>query len=111
MNLSLYILGAMMCAQVPAAPSVIPPGAPVSMPSLPAATAPVPVAPATTAVPAAPADAAPLGTAPAGTLIAPDDVQDNSAFAPNFAPPAAYVPPANLIPDQGRRAFRERSCF
>ena len=86
MNASILILGAMLCAQVPAAPSVSPSGAPASLPSLPAASAPVPVAPATTAVP--------VTATPVGNFIAPEDVQDNSGFAPNFAPPAGYAPPA-----------------
>jgi hypothetical protein len=51
MNASIHILGAMMCAQVPAAPSVSPSGAPASIPSLPASSAPAPGALATTAVP------------------------------------------------------------
>ncbi len=45
MNASIYILGAMMCAQVPAAPSVSPSGAPASIASLPASSAPAPGAP------------------------------------------------------------------
>ncbi len=102
MNASIYILGAMMCAQVPAAPSVSPSGAPASIPSLPAASAPVPAAPAATAVP--------VTATPVGSLIAPEDVQDNSGLAPGFTPAVGYAPPPDVIA-QETRAFRERSCL
>ena len=89
MNASIYFLGAMHCAQVPAAPSVSPYGAPASIPSLPAASAPVPVAPADTA--------APVTATPVSNFIAPEDVQDNSGIALNFAPPVGYAPPPDPI--------------
>jgi len=103
MNGYIYILGAMMCTQVPAAPSVSPSGAPVSSPSLPAASGPAPVAPATTAVPAT--------ATPVGGLIAPEDVQDNSVIAPSFAPPVSYAPPPDVIAQETRGLFESDHAF
>jgi len=104
MNGYIYILGAMMCAQVPAAPSVSPSGAPVSSPPLLAASAPAPVAPATaTAVPAA--------ATPVGGLIAPEDVQDNSVIVPSFAPPVGYAPPPDVFAQETRRLFESDHAF
>jgi hypothetical protein len=103
MNGCIYILGAMMCTQVPAAPSVSPSGAPVSSPSLPAASGPAPVAPATTAVPAT--------ATPVGGLIAPEDVQDNSVIAPSFAPPVSYAPPPDVIAQETRGLFESDHAF
>ena len=103
MNALTYILGAMMCAQVPAAPSVSPSGAPASIPSLPAASAPAPVTPATTA--------APVAATPVGGLIAPEDVQDNSVIAPSFAPPVGYNPPPDVIGQDTRGLFESDHAF
>ena len=103
MNASIYILGAMMCAQVPAAPSVSPSGAPASIPSLPAASAPAPGAPATTAVP--------VTATPVGSLIAPEDVQDNSGLAPSFTPPVGYAPPPDVIAQDTRGLFESDHAF
>ncbi len=44
-------------------------------------------------------------------MIAPSDVEDNSTFAPSFTPPPGYVPPTNLIPDQGRGLFESDHAF
>ena len=104
MNGYIYILGAMMCAQVPAAPSVSPSGAPVSSPSLPAASAPAPVAPAT-------ATAVPVTATPVGGLITPEDVQDNSGLAPGFTPPVGYAPPPDVIGQDTRGLFESDHAF
>ncbi len=103
MNASIYFLGAMHCAQVPAAPSVSPYGAPASIPSLPAASAPVPVAPADTA--------APVTATPVSNFIAPEDVQDNSGIALNFAPPVGYAPPPDPILETTRGLFESDHAF
>jgi hypothetical protein len=93
MNAFAYILGAMMCAQVSAAPSVSPSGAPVSIPSLPAASA------------------VPVTAASVGGPISPEDVQDASGIAPNFAAPAGYAPPPNVIAQETRGLFESDHAF
>ena len=83
MNASIYILGAMMS-----------PGSRCAVGQSLRCTrfhsfaaggsAPVPAAPAATAVP--------VTATPVGSLIAPEDVQDNSGLAPGFTPAVGYAP-------------------
>ena len=103
MSVSIYILGAVLCAQVPAAPPVSPSGAPATIPSLPATSAPVPIAPAATTVPVTPT--------PVSNFIAPEDVQDTSGLTSGFTPPVGYAPPPDLIAQDTRGLFESDHAF
>ena len=120
MNVLTLVLGAALCTQTLPAPGTAPGGSAITSPTLPATTAPVPVAPApasalsataTTPAPVAPATSVvPSATAASGP-IAPEDVQDPSTVAPNFTPPVGYVPQATPIGDQARGLFESDHAF
>ena len=105
MNILSIAVGAMLCAQLPAAPPAAG-GRALQVPSMPAASLPGTVSSAS------PVPAATFAPQPVGTPISVEDVQDPAALAPNFAPPpAGYVVPPAGFNDAARGLFESDHAF